>query len=987
MPTIIYGQNFNITATVINTDRRDINNVLIIPTGIIVFNQGKTTIGVASLISIGMGMSMATITVSSIALGLGDHFITGYYPGDINFLPAVSLPEEEDIISINIGTTTTITASLTSPQIYGTAITFDATVTQNSGAADPTGVVNFDDGLTILDSETLLSGNSIDSTPLTLLVGTHSILANYTGNGFFLPSSSAPIPIIINQATPPISLVSNDNSPAAIYGDIITFTATISPVGSGIDPSGTVIFYNGISQMSGAIALNGAGQGSFSIGTLLVGSYNITAQYSGDPNYIAVTSSILVQVVNKATPPITLISSEQPASLGDNVTFTATVNSVGDGITPTGTITFFDGITAISGPITINGSGVGSMSTTSLAAGAHSITVQYSGDAEYNSNTSTMFTETIITKPRPLVVVTSSLNPSIYNQLVTFTITVSHAGPTPTGTILLFDGVTQLNSTFTLVAGVTTYAISTLSVGAHPITAQYSGDIIYATATSAILTQNVDEVTPTVTLVSNFNPSNYTQLVTFTATVSPVGILGTPTGTIIFKDGGSPISSAIALNGAGQASFAIATLTGGTHNITAAYSGDSNYNLATSNTIPQLVNRIPPPISISASPSTTITYGNTVVFSSTVSAVGIGVTPTGTVTFDDFGSPISGALTLVSGSTSFGTAVLVADPHNITAVYGGDTNYSPVTSNTLIETVNKATQTVIISSNDYPTAHYGDTITFTGSVLYSGSEATPTGTIAFYVGAIIIGSPVSMSGGSASISVPTSGVGTFNVTAEYSGDPNYTPANSSPLSQTVIASTPPISLSSNEQPSFYGDTITFTAIASPVGVGEVPPGNIIFKDPLAISGPITLSGGSASFSIGILNSSPGGVTYGITAAYTDSVDANYSNATSGVLSQTVDQSNPGIVLTVSPNPAKIVSGSINVTFTATLTPRLAGAPPTGTVTFSINGGAVGSGSIVAGVATLVHAFTVAGTFVIRATYNGNTNYLVTLSGAIGEVIN
>jgi hypothetical protein len=88
----------------------------------------------------------------------------------------------------------------------------------------------------------------------------------------------------------------------------------------------------------------------------------------------------------------------------------------------------------------------------------------------------------------------------------------------------------------------------------------------------------------TTALGSSPNPSNLAQNVTFTATVTgPVGA-GTPTGTVVFKDGGAAISCTNAggqtLNGSGVATCQTAALTAGPHTITGDYSGDANFNIS-----------------------------------------------------------------------------------------------------------------------------------------------------------------------------------------------------------------------------------------------------------------------------------------------------------------------------------------------------------------------------------------------------------------------
>jgi Bacterial Ig-like domain (group 3) len=90
----------------------------------------------------------------------------------------------------------------------------------------------------------------------------------------------------------------------------------------------------------------------------------------------------------------------------------------------------------------------------------------------------------------------SSVNPSLTGQPVTFTATVTGAGPTPVGSVSFYDGATLLG-TVALSGGVATFTTGTLIVGTHPMTAVYGGDTNYTGSTSAILNQVVTAFLPT----------------------------------------------------------------------------------------------------------------------------------------------------------------------------------------------------------------------------------------------------------------------------------------------------------------------------------------------------------------------------------------------------------------------------------------------------------------------------------------------------------
>src|SRR5262249_18952362 len=151
-----------------------------------------------------------------------------------------------------------------------------------------------------------------------------------------------------------------------------------------------------------------------------VGTNTITAVYSGDSNFSASTSAAITQTVNKDNTSTTVTSSVNPSVFGQAVTFTAAVSvtSPGSG-SPSGSVTFFDGAAPL-GTAALDASSKATLSVSSLAVGNHSITVSYGGDNESNSSTSAAITQTV-NKASSASSVTSSVNPSVFGQAVTFT--------------------------------------------------------------------------------------------------------------------------------------------------------------------------------------------------------------------------------------------------------------------------------------------------------------------------------------------------------------------------------------------------------------------------------------------------------------------------------------------------------------------------------------------------------------------------------------
>ena len=227
------------------------------------------------------------------------------------------------------------------------------------------------------------------------------------------------------------------------------------------------------------------GIASFTTAALTPGGHSITAVYSGDGNNATSTSSAVTQTVNASGTTTSLVSSLNPSTSGQSVTFTATVT----GASPTGTVQFKDGAANLGSAVTLAG-GVASFTTSSLTTGGHSITAVYSGDGNNTTSTSAAL-DLSVNQLATTTALVSSLNPSTPGQSVTFTTTVTSGGGTPTGTVTFRDGAAALGSATLAGAGVATLTISSLTLGSHSITAVYGGTAAFLTSTSAALIQAV----------------------------------------------------------------------------------------------------------------------------------------------------------------------------------------------------------------------------------------------------------------------------------------------------------------------------------------------------------------------------------------------------------------------------------------------------------------------------------------------------------------
>ena len=340
----------------------------------------------------------------------------------------------------------------------------------------------------------------------------------------------------------------------------------------------------------------------YTTSALTGGSHTITATYTGDGNYNTSTSTPTTQTVNKATTTTSVVSSANPSTYGNTVTFTATVTSGA-----TGNVQFYDNGNALGGPVTVSGNAA-LYTTSALTGGSHNITATYSGDGNFNTSTSTPITQTV-NKAASTTSVISSANPSVYGDSVTFTATVTSGA---TGTVQFYENGNAIGGPVTITGNTALYNTSVLTGGSHTITATYTGDGNYNTSTSTPITQTVNKAASTTSVVSSANPSTYGDSVLFTATVTEGA-----TGTVQFYDNGNAIGGPVTITG-NTALYNTSVLIGGNHNITASYSGDGNYATSTSSAVTQTVAAAP--VVTSQPAGTSVNAGATATFT----AVAIG---------------------------------------------------------------------------------------------------------------------------------------------------------------------------------------------------------------------------------------------------------------------------------------------------------------------------------------------------------------------------
>ena len=234
--------------------------------------------------------------------------ITAHYPGDATFAAS-----DSPVVSVTVnpeGSNTTVHAITVdsgghaipfTAGPYGTFIYLSADVTGKSGLGTPTGMVNFlDNGSFIVSSPLNSKGNG--NTPngiFSLSPGSHAMTATYAGDLSFNQSTSPPANFTITKGATTTSIQASGTKFAS--GAPVPLTAIVDTTSNGNQPSGSVAFFSGSTQLPGTAFVSGGvnnttgfAQGTATLQVVLPdGTDSITAQYLADTNYTASTSSAI----------------------------------------------------------------------------------------------------------------------------------------------------------------------------------------------------------------------------------------------------------------------------------------------------------------------------------------------------------------------------------------------------------------------------------------------------------------------------------------------------------------------------------------------------------------------------------------------------------------------------------------------------------------------------------------------------------------------
>jgi len=380
-----------------------------------------TTVGVDTL-TLGSGGSASGTTT---ALPGGTYNVHAHYAGDGTNAPSDSTPPVSVTVSPE-ASKTLISIPTFDPNTFRetgntpTSLVYESpyiaridvgnanaalTFPQNpvcTPPACPTGTITWTDSLNggpaaPLDAGTfaLNSSGYAEDLPIQLSGGSHVLTASYSGDASYNPSSST---YTINITPVPGTQLVFTNSPSALVGSPVTLNLLGVPsVPTGANATGSVSVFEGSALIAGPVQVAcyycAPGEPAIFTASLQVtfstsGNHLLTAQYSGDPDYAAASSSVLtIDALYPTT--ISITPSASTINYGQSLTVTATVTSSGKSPAMTGSFGFYGSYTAIPSPVTpslstdASGNQVLTATITTTPQNSEYIQVGYGGDGNF----------------------------------------------------------------------------------------------------------------------------------------------------------------------------------------------------------------------------------------------------------------------------------------------------------------------------------------------------------------------------------------------------------------------------------------------------------------------------------------------------------------------------------------------------------------------------------------------------------------------------
>ncbi|MFC9519126.1 Ig-like domain-containing protein, partial [Nocardiaceae bacterium NPDC056970] len=333
---------------------------------------------------------------------------------------------------------------------------------------------------------------------------------------------------------------------SATTGTPVDLTATVTPAGA----LGSVQFKVNGSPVGAAVPVS-AGAASLPHTFNTAGSFAVTAEFTGAAGFT--NSSAQAQNVTVTDPVVpdtdttTTVTAPATAETGQQVTLSVAVSPVPSG----GTVQFKVVGTDVGAPVSLDGSGHGSMPYTFNAAGSFAVAAVYSGTTGFAGSTAAAHT-IAVTDPAPVDVETSTLlgvpasTTTGVETTLSATVQAESGTAVPVGSVQFRDNGTPIGSPVVLVNGSASVNHTFGTVGTHQVTAEYLPGAGFVGSTSpqhpvTVSAPNPSDVVSSVVIASTQAP---TAGAPYVLRAQVIGASSLP-GTVQFFDGGVAIGAPV----------------------------------------------------------------------------------------------------------------------------------------------------------------------------------------------------------------------------------------------------------------------------------------------------------------------------------------------------------------------------------------------------------------------------------------------------------
>ncbi len=894
--------------------------------GTVQFKDNGTNIGSPVTVSNGQAALQHTFNTS------GAHSITADFTAGSGFVNS-SAPAQT--VTVNAPTSTTLQAPTSATT--GQSVTLSAGV-QPAGAV---GTVQFKDNGTAIGSPVAVVAGQASLQHTFGAAGSHSITAEFLGGTGFAGSTSAAQSVAVTD--PDVSTSLTVSAPGtATTGSSVDLTATVSPSNA----EGSVQFTDNGAPIGAPIAVaNGVATlphtftdaGPHSIGASFTGA-------SGFTNSTAAAHDVTVTDPDVATS--LTVSAPGTATTGVSVDLSATVSPSN----AQGSVQFKDNGANIGSSVTVaNGAAV--LPHSFVSAGAHSITAEFTGAAGFTNSTAAAQNVTV-TDPDVVTSLTVQA-PGVATTGTPVDLTATVSPSNADGSVQFTVNGASVGAPVAVSSGVATLPYAFNGAGSFQVSAEFTGAAGFTNSSAAAhdVTVTDPDVATSLTVQAPAAAETGAE-VSLSATVNP----SNAQGSVQFTDNGTPIGGPVSVAN-GVANLPHTFTTAGSHSIGASFTGGAGFT--NSSAAAQNITVTDPDVvtSLTIQAPGTATTGVSVDLTATVSPS----SAQGSVQFKDNGANIGAPVTVANGAAVLPHTFTGAGAHSITAEFTGAVGFTNATAAAQGVTVTdpdvETSLTVVVPT----TATTGSSVDLTATV----NPANAQGSVQFTVNGNPVGAPVAVSNGAASFPYTFNAVGSFQVSAEFTGAVGFTNSSaagqsvtvSDPVQQTELSVTVPATAET-------GTPVTLSAAVTP----QNAQGSVQFKiDGASVGAAVAVSNGAAA----LPHTFDAAGSFAVTAEFTGAAGFTNSSAAAQSITVThpvVPDTETTTTVTVSPTA---VTGQ-QVTLSAAVSP----APSGGTVQFTVAGTDVGAPVALdgSGHANLPYTFNAAGAFAVSAVYSGTTGF-------------